>query len=29
MDEPENELTLMPHIHGTDGFFIAAFRRRF
>ncbi len=26
--EPENQLTLMPHIHGTDGFFISAFRRK-
>ncbi len=26
--EPENQLTLMPHVHGTDGFFIAAFRRK-
>lgn len=28
VDEPENELTLMPYANGTDGFFIAAFRRR-
>ena len=27
-DEPENQLTMMPHIHGTDGFFIAAFQKR-
>lgn len=27
IEEPENELTLMPHVHGTDGFFIAAFHR--
>ena len=27
MDEPENELTLFPHITGTDGFFIAAVQR--
>lgn len=26
--EPENQMTLLPHIHGTDGFFISAFRRR-
>lgn len=26
-DEPINQLTLMPHLHGTDGFFLAAFRR--
>ncbi len=26
-DEPSNQLTLMPHLHGTDGFFVAAFRR--
>lgn len=26
--EPENEITLMPHVHGTDGFFIAAFQKR-
>ena len=25
--EPGNQLTLFPHIHGTDGFFIAAFRK--
>ena len=25
--EPAHQLTLMPHLHGTDGFFIAAFRR--
>ena len=25
--EPENQLTLLPHINGTDGFFIALFRR--
>lgn len=24
-DEPKNEITLMPHIHATDGFFIAGF----
>lgn len=28
VEEPENELTLMPHVHGTDGFFVASFRRR-
>ena len=27
-EEPENQLTLMPHLHGTDGFFVAAFRKR-
>lgn len=27
MKEPENQLTLLPHINGTDGFFIALFRR--
>lgn len=26
-NEPMNQLTLMPHIHETDGFFISAFRR--
>lgn len=26
--EPENQLTLMPHVHGTDGFFMAAFRKK-
>ena len=26
-DEPPHQLTLMPHLHGTDGFFMAAFRR--
>ncbi len=26
--EPENQLTLFPHIHKTDGFFAALFRRR-
>lgn len=26
--EPENQLTLMPHLHGSDGFFIAAFQRK-
>lgn len=25
--DKENQLTLMPHIHGTDGFFIAAFKK--
>lgn len=25
--EPSNQLTLMPHIHHTDGFFISSFRR--
>lgn len=27
-EEPENQVTLLPPVHGTDGFFIAAFRRR-
>ncbi|MCH5303594.1 MAG: 16S rRNA (cytosine(967)-C(5))-methyltransferase RsmB, partial [Ruminococcus sp.] len=27
IDEPENMLTLFPHINNTDGFFISAFRR--
>lgn len=27
IDEPENQLTLFPHITGTDGFFIAVFQR--
>ncbi|MCY1714313.1 16S rRNA (cytosine(967)-C(5))-methyltransferase RsmB [Caproiciproducens galactitolivorans] len=27
-DEPAYQLTLMPHVHGTDGFFIAAFRKK-
>ena len=26
--EPEYQMTLLPPVHGTDGFFIAAFRRR-
>lgn len=26
--EKENMITLMPHIHGTDGFFISAFRKK-
>lgn len=25
--EPEHQCTLMPHLHGTDGFFISAFKR--
>lgn len=25
--EPDHQITLMPHIHGTDGFFISAFQR--
>lgn len=28
MVEDENQITLMPHVHGTDGFFIAAFRKK-
>ena len=27
IEEPENEWTLMPHVHGTDGFFVASFQR--
>lgn len=27
VNEPDNQLTLMPHVHGTDGFFIAAFQK--
>lgn len=27
IDEPDNQLTLFPHINGTDGFFISAFKR--
>lgn len=27
INEPRNQLTLMPHLNGTDGFFISAFRR--
>ena len=28
VDEPDNQLTLMPHVHGTDGFFVAAFQKK-
>lgn len=28
IDEPENQLTLMPYMHGCDGFFISLFRKR-
>lgn len=28
IDEPQNQLTLFPHINATDGFFISAFRKR-
>lgn len=28
IDEPENQLTLFPHINDTDGFFISAFKRK-
>ena len=27
ISEPDNQFTLMPHVHGTDGFFIAAFQK--
>lgn len=27
-EEPAHQLTLMPHLHDTDGFFIAAFHRK-
>lgn len=28
IDEPKNQLTLFPHINGTDGFFISAFKKK-
>ena len=28
IEENENELTLFPHVNGTDGFFISAFRKK-
>lgn len=28
VDHEENQITLLPHIHGTDGFFIAAFVKK-
>ncbi len=28
MEEPENQLTLFPHINNTDGFFVSLFRRK-
>lgn len=28
VEEPENQMTFLPHAHGTDGFFVAAFRRK-
>ncbi len=28
VEEPDYQLTLMPHVHGTDGFFVAAFRKK-
>ncbi len=27
LDEPSNQLTLFPHVNGTDGFFISAFKK--
>lgn len=27
-EEPENQLTLFPHLNGTDGFYISLFRKR-
>ncbi|WP_243112668.1 MULTISPECIES: 16S rRNA (cytosine(967)-C(5))-methyltransferase RsmB [Acutalibacteraceae] len=27
VEEPENQMTFLPYLHGTDGFFVAAFRR--
>ncbi len=29
VDKADNQLTLLPHIHGTDGFFIAQFQKKF
>lgn len=28
VEEPENQMTFLPHVHGTDGFFLAAFRKK-
>lgn len=28
IDEPKNQLTLFPHMNGTDGFFISAFKKK-
>jgi len=28
IDEPDNQFTMMPHVHGTDGFFVAAFQKK-
>ena len=28
ISEPDNQFTMMPHVHGTDGFFVAAFQKR-
>jgi 16S rRNA (cytosine967-C5)-methyltransferase len=28
VEEPEYQMTFLPHIHGTDGFFLAAFRKK-
>jgi 16S rRNA (cytosine967-C5)-methyltransferase len=27
VDETSHELTLLPHVHGTDGFYVARFER--
>lgn len=29
VEEPSNQITLMPHVHQTDGFFFAAFQKAF
>ncbi|MFU0833097.1 MAG: 16S rRNA (cytosine(967)-C(5))-methyltransferase [Oscillospiraceae bacterium] len=28
VEEPEYQMTFLPHMHGTDGFFLAAFRKK-
>lgn len=28
LEEPENQMTLLPYAHGTDGFFFAAFQKK-